>query len=160
MSETTKTKVIHLLEEYPENKQRIALLRYELEHPATVTSAEIIDAMTFTQSPGEGRSIGTVSDKTHNIAANYEAAAARMNAELMDDLVTRLFALKQMTNKLEYYVGLLPAQEQTVIQLYYFKRITIQEIADEMEVSVWLVRRRREEAVKHLCEMYEFVDTR
>ena len=113
--------------------------------------------MTFTQSPGEGRSIGTVSDKTHNIAANYEAAAARMNAELMDDLVTRLFALKQMTNKLEYYLKLLPDQEQKVVQAVYFQKKSLQMASDDLCTSIWAIRKNRDSAVKHLCEMYDFV---
>lgn len=157
MFETTKTKVIHLLEEYPENKQRIALLRYELEHPATVTSTEIIDAMTFTQSPGEGRSIGTVSDKTHNIAANYEAAAARMNTELMDDLAGRLLVLEQKVDKLEFYLKLLPDQEQKVVQAVYFQKKSLQMASDDLCTSIWAIRKNRDSAVKHLCEMYDFV---
>lgn len=158
MSETTKTKVIHLLEEYTESKQRIALLRYELEHPTTITPAEMIDAMTFTKSSGECRSIGTVSDKTHNIATNYETAADRLNSELMNELTARLLVLEQKVNKLEFYLTLLSEQEQKVIQALYFQKKSLQTAADDFQVSVWMIRKDRDGAVKRLCEMYDFVE--
>ena len=65
MSEDTKKRVLHLLEEYRMNIRRIAQLRYELEHPALVSPTEMMEAMTFAKGTGEGpRPAGYVSDKT------------------------------------------------------------------------------------------------
>lgn len=158
MCDIIKKEVIRLLEEHTENKKKIALLRYELDHPTTVTPAEMIDAMTFTKCSGESRSVGTVSDKTHNIATNYEIAADRLNSELMNDLVTRLFVLEQKVDKLEFYLKLLPEQEQKVIHALYFQRKSLQAVADDFQTSVWMIRKNRDGAVEHLCEMYDFVE--
>ena len=45
MNGEIKNYVLQLLESYPERTRKIALLRYELEHPSQITSDEIISAM-------------------------------------------------------------------------------------------------------------------
>lgn len=66
MTKTTQMKIIHLLEEHTDNQRKIALLRYELQHPATITPTEMLEAMSFAKGTGEGKTIGSVSDKTHH----------------------------------------------------------------------------------------------
>ena len=72
--------VLKLLESYNERERKIAVLRYNLEHPTTVSRAEQIEAMNFRHDDSLGHSAGHISNKTLYIALNYEEQAERMNA--------------------------------------------------------------------------------
>ena len=73
--------VLKLLESYNERERKIAVLRYNLEHPAKVSRSEQIEAMNFGHGDGLDHSAGHISNKTLYIALNYEEQAERMNAE-------------------------------------------------------------------------------
>ena len=45
MNQDIKTYVVNLLETCQERKQKIALLHYELKHPAQISEIEMINAM-------------------------------------------------------------------------------------------------------------------
>lgn len=64
MAVETRTYVISLLESYHKRMNQIALLHYELEHPANISSDEMIEAMSLSRSDGASRSKGHVSNKT------------------------------------------------------------------------------------------------
>ena len=64
MAVETRTYVISLLESYHNRTNQIALLHYELEHPANVSSEEMIGAMSLSHGDGASRSKGHVSNKT------------------------------------------------------------------------------------------------
>ena len=99
--------VTSLLQNYRTNKRKIEQLRYELEHPARVSPDEMIEAMNFAKGDGEGRSSGSVSNKTLYIAMNFQSAADEANVALTHDLVSHLVPLEQEINRLEHYVVLL-----------------------------------------------------
>lgn len=48
--------VLKLLESYNERERKIAVLRYNLEHPTTVSRAEQIEAMNFRHDDSLGHS--------------------------------------------------------------------------------------------------------
>ena len=86
--------VLKLLESYNERERKIAVLRYNLEHPTTVSRAEQIEAMNFRHGDSLGHSAGHISNKTLYIALNYEEQAERMNAESAHEIAKELFALE------------------------------------------------------------------
>ena len=53
MNSDTKSYVVNLLETYQERKRKIAMLHYELEHPAHTSEAEMISAMTLSKRIGQ-----------------------------------------------------------------------------------------------------------
>ena len=95
MSNLSTNYVMTLLQNYRATKRKIEQLRYELEHPARVSPDEMIEAMNFAKGDGEGRSSGSVSNKTLYIAMNFQSAADGANAALTHDLVSRLVPLEQ-----------------------------------------------------------------
>lgn len=157
MLETARKHVEDLLNSYPEMIRKISLLRYELEHTSTVSPDEMIEAMSFAKSEGSGSAPSGVSNKTLYIALNYQEAAERVNTEAMDDLSLRLFPLEQTIHRLHHYVGLLPAEEKTIIQLSCFEQKSLQEVAEILDISLWTVRSRRKSAITNLAKMYDFV---
>lgn len=70
--------VLKLLESYNERERKIAVLRYNLEHPAKVSRSEQIEAMNFGHGDGLDHSAGHISNKTLYIALNYEEQAERI----------------------------------------------------------------------------------
>ncbi|WP_326202884.1 hypothetical protein [Dysosmobacter sp.] len=88
-----KNYVINLLETYHDRERKIAVLRYNLAHPAKVSTTEQIETMTYGHGDGLGHTKGRVSNKTLYIALNYEEQAARMNAEVTSEIANELFEL-------------------------------------------------------------------
>jgi len=157
MSEENKKYVQHLLEEYRMNVRKIAQLRYELEHPALVSPAEIIEAMTFTKGSGEGaRPVGCVSDKTLYIAMNYQETATNLNNESCGEIVSMLIPLEREVDRLEHYIQLLPEPQAALLRRHFFDGVGWNELCDEMRLSPKTLRKLREKAVDALVEMYEF----
>ncbi len=157
MSADAKKCVLHLLEEYRMNIRKIAQLRYELEHPALVSPAEIMEAMTFAKGTGEGsRPTGYVSDKTLYIAMNYQDTASRLNDESREEIVSKLIPLEREVDRLEHYIQLLPKQQATLLCRHFFDGVGWNELCAEMRLSPKTLRKLREEAIDALAEMYEF----
>ncbi len=149
--------VVNLLESYSDSQKKIALLRYELEHPATISAEEMIDAMAFSRGDGVGRTEGAVSNKTMFIAMNYHQQADRLNREEMDDLVQRLIPLENEINRLHYYLDMLDDTQREIIQLYYFECNSLRDISQKINISIRRLRDRKDEAVESLVQMYDFV---
>lgn len=80
MNAEMKNYVIKLLETYHDRERMIAVLRYDLEHPAKVNSSEQIEAMNYRRGDDIGNVKGHISNKTLYIALNYEEQAGRLNA--------------------------------------------------------------------------------
>ena len=153
----TKEQVIRLLKDYSKYQRKIALLRYELEHPAQISPDEMLDAMAFARGDGSGRSEGTVSNKTLYIAMNYQQKAERLNRENMDDIVQRLIPLENEINRLDYYVGMLEEKQQEIIRLYFFEKKSWRKISEMTSTSVRRLRDVKDMAVDALVDMYAFV---
>lgn len=156
MSNLSTNYVMTRLQNYRTTKRKIEQLRYELEHPAHVTPEEMIEAMSFAKGEGEGRPSGNISNKTLYIAMNYQDAADRANAAVMDDLVSRLVPLEQEINRLEHYVALLEPRQAAVIRLFFFEGRSIPEICSEMRFTAKTMRTVRQQAINELAEMYAF----
>lgn len=157
MKNEIRTYVLSLLESYRECKRQIALLHYEIKHPARITPAEAVEAMTFAKGTERGyTSTGHVSDKTMYIALNYREAAENLNAGVVDSIVSKLVPLERETDRLEHYVALLDTRQAAVIRRYYFERLSWDRICSEMQATPKTLRKVRDAAIDALAEMYEF----
>ena len=101
MSEV-RNKVLDLLINYRSNERRIALLRYEINHPPHVTVDEMIEALTFSRSEISGSSGGGISDKTLHIALNYEDRMNRLNDGALSEIAYQLYDLERQQERLLY----------------------------------------------------------
>lgn len=157
MREQLKTTVISLLAGYPDMMRKIAVLRYELEHPTAVSPDEMISAMSFAHGDGTGHSAGHISNKTLYIAMNYQTEAARLTRETMDEITRRLVPLEREIRRLEHHIGLLPAREQTIIRLHYFEGATWEYICKTLQVARSTANGVLATAIDHLAELYEII---
>lgn len=151
-----RTHVLQLLKDYPERNRKIALLRYELSHPAHVSLDEMIDTMTFTAGDNASMAKNHVSNKTLYIALNYQQNVDKINGEVIHEIATRLMELEDKQRRLNNYVSLLDKRQQEVIRMYYFERQSPKVIAKSLGVTERSVRNIRTDAIDKLSEMYEF----
>lgn len=155
MSDGTKAYVVDLLESYPKRMQEIALLHYELKHPARISTDEMIGAMSFSHGDGVVRSSGHVSNKTLYIALNYQDKTEKINADATEEIVKRLVSMEHEQERLAYYVSLLDQQQKTAINRFYFEGISWEKIAQELQVAVRTIYKIKRRALDRLADLYE-----
>ena len=124
MSADMRTYILQLLKTYRERERKIAILRYELANPAKVSDIEQIEAMSYAQGDGLGRTKGRISNKTLYIALNYKEQVNRVNAGVTNDIASRLVELENEQNRLVYYVSLLDKRSEDVLRLAFFEQHT------------------------------------
>lgn len=150
--------VLKLLESYNERERKIAVLRYNLEHPAKVSRSEQIEAMNFGHGDGLDHSAGHISNKTLYIALNYEEQAERMNAESAHEIAKELFALECEQRRLTYFIGLLDKRQAEVIRLVFVDGIPTKEVAASFGLTYRTIDRIKHTAIENLAEMYAYSD--
>lgn len=148
--------VLDLLDSYHRRTRDIALLRYELAHPAQVTEDEVIDAMSYAHQEGTGRPEGHISNKTLYIALNYQDQAKRINQEVFGEISAKLTDLESEQRRLEYYMSLLEPRQELVLRRSYFERFSQEKVAEELGISVRRVQDIKSQAIDNLVEMYGF----
>ena len=159
MKNEVRTHVISLLETCPERRRQIALLHYELEHPARLSDTEMIGAMALGHSEGGSHVKGHVSDKTLYIALNYQNRASKVNADIKEEIVLQLVELERVQARLEYYASLLEKRQSQVIHLAYFEELPWDKVAEEVGVALRTVHKIKNQALDQLVEMYQFTDS-
>lgn len=159
MNDNIKAKVIDLLENTPTRIRNIELLRYELKHHPRVSTEEMIEALTFHHADGEGHAPGARSDKTMNVALDYERRAEAANAEIAKEIILELSKLEAEQERLEKYISLLSVQQHTVIRARYFDGKSCKEISEGAGMSLRTTQRMLENGITELCKMYDFVES-
>ncbi len=158
MSTEDRKKIISDLNDYLNIKKKISILRYELEHPASISPEEMLESMNFAHGDGSGFSGGNVSNKTLYIAMNYQYAADQANTEITDQILSRLLPLEQKIRRIDYYLSLLTQDEEAIVRRTYIEKQHLSDVAADLAISVWTVRRIRDKAVERLAEMISFAE--
>ena len=156
MEETIRQQVMDLLTNYRENQRKIALLRYELEHPAHITAEDMIESLAFRHGEGQGSAQGHISNKTMYIALNYRDKLESSNTETIDELALRLTDLERRQQRIEHYVSLLEPRDAAIIRLTYFEGLTNERIAEKLEITTRTVAMHKTTAIQTLFEMFTF----
>lgn len=156
MNAEMKNYVIKLLETYHDRERKIAVLRYDLEHPSEVGVTEQIEAMNYGSGEGAGRSKGHISNKTLYIALNYEEQAKQLNAESAKEITDELFILERWQKKLLYYISLLEKRQAEVVRMVYMEGVSTKKAAEQHGLTVRTIERIRKDAVDNLAEMYAY----
>ena len=151
-----KNYVIKLLETYHDRERKIAVLRYDLEHPSEVGVTEQIEAMNYGSGEGVGHSKGHISNKTLYIALNYEEQAKQLNAESAKEIADELFILERRQKKLLYYISLLEKRQAEVVRMVYMEGVSTKKAAEQHGLTVRTIERIRKDAVDNLAEMYAY----
>lgn len=157
MNTDMKTNVVNLLESYTMRERQIALLHYEMQHTAYISSDEVIDAMSLGHGDNMGGSSrGHISNKTMYIALNYQEQMEHMNAEAANEIAQQLLALESEQDRIRYYISLLDKREAKVIRSFYIESRPWEEIAQEIGVALRTVHKIKNRAIDHLAELYAY----
>ncbi len=159
--DSERQRIISLLEEYPEMMQKIALLEYELKSTA-VSETELIEAMALHPADPTGvtsRS-NSVSDPTARIAMEYQDVLSGLDEEAKEAATQELNALRSIVDRLNFYVGCLPATQATVIRGYYLEGKTWTELEAELEISPRTMADHRDKGVNGLARMIQYIGSR
>ena len=156
MDETIRQQVMDLLTNYRDNQRKIALLRYELEHPAHITAEDMIESLAFGHGEGQSASTGHISNKTLYIALNYQDKLAHTNTDSIDEIAVRLSQLERSQQRIEHYVSLLDERDAAIIRMSYFEGMTFDQIAKEFSITTKTVSLHRNKAICDLCNMFAF----
>ena len=156
MNAEMKNYVIKQLETYHDRERKIAVLRYDLEHPSEVGVTEQIEAMNYGSGEGVGHSKGHISNKTLYIALNYEEQAKQLNAESAKEIADELFILERRQKKLLYYISLLEKRQAEVVRMVYMEGVSTKKAAEQHGLNVRTIERIRKDAVDNLAEMYAY----
>ena len=156
MNMEIRVHVLRLLEDYPERERKIALLRYELEHPTHISLDEMIDSMAFSSGDSINMAKNHVSNKTLYIALNYQQRADHINREVADEIAAHLVELEQTQDRLKNYIALLDERQRDAIQYLYVKKFHIKEVARQLGIALRSVHKVKDAAIDKLTEMYEF----
>ena len=150
-----RNKIVCLLRDYPVMCRKIALLRYEWEHPCEITESEMLNAMAYSQKRTGLRSpVGHVSDKTYHTAVNYRDQAAYCNREEAAEIEAELVRLEQKKYRLEYCVSQLPEEQGMVLRGLYFENMEQKGLVSKLNLSDSTIRRYRDKGLDALAEMY------
>ena len=146
--------VMNHLENYQANERRIEVLKFEVSHPAQVSSDDIIDSMSFTHGEGGLPGSNYISDKTLFIALNYQDRMEHINLSALNEVKTLLRSLEWQQERLRHYISLLDANEAEIIRLSFMEGLQSHEVGAKLGITARTVRTRRNQAIDHLCEMY------
>ena len=147
--------ILYLLEHYNQMRVEIDTLKYELEHLEQLKDSEMIEVMVFSVPSGERVSISGTSDKTTNTALNYQERLVQLQKDAVNEITGRLSRLTAMVERLDFYIGKLPALESAILREHYFEKYSWRELQDLKGISTKTLLRHRDEAVKRLMELYE-----
>lgn len=160
-SKTGRQRIISLLEEYPEIKQKMALLEYELENTA-VSENELIEAMALRPSDMTEVTSGSnsVSDPTARIAMEYKDVLSGLDEEAKASAEHELKTLRNIVDRLNFYIKCLPQSQEAVIRGYYIEGKTWAELEKELDVSTRTLLDHRDKGVDALVRMFQYISSR
>lgn len=154
----TNEMIVGKLEAYNSVKEKLALLCYELSHPAQITDEDYLEAVAIgsPRMDPSTKGCGSNLDKTLGLALSYREKADRLNAEVVSEVFREWQELQTEINRMDFYMGLLSAEHRQVLQMYYVQSKKWTEIESETSVPKRTLMRRRTEAIDRLTEMYNY----
>lgn len=150
-----KQHVLKLLREYPSLNKKIALLKFELEHPKAISDTEILESMTFSKDNSQSApTVGHISDKTCRIALTYKEEAAKQNQLQLTEIASELESIERKKDRLEHCITQLPEDQAAIIRGIYFEGKEQKRVSNDLHISDTTIKRGRDRALESLTDMY------
>jgi len=152
----TREDIINQLENYKDNKAFVEIRKLELENYKTLSEEEAIESLILNSLQGDEKvQCNNISDKTKNIALNYDKITENYNISVVQEILKEIKEVNFSLNKLETAVNGLAEKEEIVIKEIYFNKKTINSVLDEMEISRRTLERYRNNGIGKLYEIYK-----
>lgn len=150
--------VLDRLVNYRKVTQQIELLRYEMQCAGHISPTEMIEVMTFQRHTDDADDACAYTKSVPGIALSYQRAAAQLNNEAMEEILSKYADLCRERDRLLHYIGLLDKRQQDVVRKHYFEQQSWSEIAASMDLTPRTVQRTRQQALDELANLYAFAD--
>ena len=140
-------RVEKLISEYPQMLREKKCLTYQLAHFRGLSPDEVIASMYTPRHEGERVQTSGTSDKTAQIALNYESRMVRLNREWYEHLEKQLW---ELTDELNFFEGALRALPVNLSQIMWdlvVEDMTWDTVADIHHMSRANVGKLRKRAI-------------
>lgn len=145
------------LEQYQVLQNRCRLLEYEFNHPESISSGELLKALSVDKANYETKSEkGIVYDKILMLVESYHTKAEHMNAEVVQQILLELHVARTELNRMESYVGLLPKHIGIVIRAFLMEGRSWHELEQITGYSRRTLMRRKRDGLIRLAGMYNY----
>lgn len=152
-------RVEKLISEYPQMVSQKKCLAYQVAHFRGLSPEDVIDSMYTTHHDGERVQTSGTSDKTAQIALNYESRMVRLNREWYEHLEKQLVELTDELNFFEGALRALPANVSQVMWDLVVEGMTWDTVADVHHMSRANVGKLRKRAILELDKLYALRDS-
>ncbi len=148
-----------LLKDYPQMVQERNCLAHQLAHFRGVTAEEVIESMYTPRQDCERVQTSTLSDKTAQIALEYQNRMERLNREWYGQLEKQLYAVTDEVVFLESALESLSGKLPDIMRDLVVNRLSWNEIAEKHYVSRSMIAKYRKKAIDELDVLYRKRDT-
>lgn len=152
-------RVEKLISEYPQMVSQKKCLAYQVAHFRGLSPEDVITSMYTAHHEGERVQTSGTSDKTAQIALNYESRMERLNREWYEHLEKQLL---ELTDELNFFEGALRALPSNVSQVMWdlvVEGMTWDTVADIHHMSRANVGKLRKRAILELDKLYALRDS-
>lgn len=152
-------RVEKLISEYPQMVSQKKCLAYQVAHFRGLSPEDVITSMYTAHHEGERVQTSGTSDKTAQIALNYESRMVRLNREWYEHLEKQLV---ELTDELNFFEGALRALPPNVSQVMWdlvVEGMTWDTVADIHHMSRANVGKLRKRAILELDKLYALRDS-
>ena len=152
-------RVEKLISEYPQMVSQKKCLAYQVAHFRGLSPEDVIASMYTPKHDGERVQTSGTSDKTAQIALNYESRMVRLNREWYEHLEKQLVELTDELNFFEGALRSLPGEASQVMWDLVVEGMTWDTVADVHHMSRANVGKLRKRAILELDKLYALRDT-
>jgi len=152
-------RVEKLISEYPQMVSQKKCLAYQVAHFRGLSPEDVIASMYTAHHDGERVQTSGTSDKTAQIALNYESRMVRLNREWYEHLEKQLV---ELTDELNFFEGALRALPVNISQVMWdlvVEGMTWDTVADVHHMSRANVGKLRKRAILELDKLYALRDS-
>jgi len=151
-------RVEKLLKEYPMLIRERNCLAHQIAHFHGFTAEDVIQSMYTPRMDGERVQTSGTSDKTAQIALNYQERMDRINREWFDHLENKLRILNEELQFLESALGSLSKKLPDIMRDMVIGQMTWDSLSDKYFVSRRMIGKYRRKAIEELDVLYEHRD--
>ena len=152
-------RVEKLISEYPQMVSQKKCLAYQVAHFRGLSPEDVITSMYTPRHDGERVQTSGTSDKTAQIALNYESRMLRLNREWYEHLEKQLVELTDELNFFEGALRSLPVNISQVMWDLVVEGMTWDAVADVHHMSRANVGKLRKRAILELDKLYALRDS-
>ena len=152
-------RVEKLISEYPQMVSQKKCLAYQVAHFRGLSPEDVITSMYTPRHDGERVQTSGTSDKTAQIALNYESRMVRLNREWYEHLEKKLVELTDELNFFEGALRSLPVNISQVMWDLVVEGMTWDAVADVHHMSRANVGKLRKRAILELDKLYALRDS-